>query len=445
MSSDVANRLAEVGAHSLRAGGVDLDGLWRAKQLSTRSVKDGLLSQCNYVFGIDLQDQVYDPVAAFSGWDTGWPDVRMRIDASTIRALPWEPGVATAVCCYVDWDDTPVPLCPRGMLSRIADEIRTAGLEPDVAMELEFFVFAGRPEPGHAPREVAASPLFAGNHGYHPFRGMELIDRWTRELEAYGIPVEGTLTEWGASQFEINLEHGDPLRVADDVLMTKHALKALAARDGMTVSFMARPSATGPGSSGHVHASFKDASGGRNLFFDAAQPDNASTQLLRFAAGLVRDLPETALVLLPSVNSYRRVGEYLSSPTRINVGAENRTTGLRLITHDEPGARIEVRIPGADVNPYLALATTLASGYAGIAETLPPATVLRSDGYADTTAPALPRSLEQAIAFFADSERARKTLGEAFVNHYLHTRRWELAKWREAVTDWEIDRYLEMI
>jgi glutamine synthetase len=443
-TTDLGARLDELGIRTLRAGGVDLDGLWRSKQLTAAKAGGGSLSQCNYVFGIDLQDQLYDPVSSYTGWETGWPDIRMRVDPDTVRPLPWEAGVATAICDYVDWDGAPVHLCPRGMLRRVVGETAAAGFTPDVAMELEFFVFEGRPEPRNSPVSVATSPVFAGNHGYHPHRGMDLMERWSRQLQEYGIPIEGALTEWGASQFEINIDHGDPLRVADDIVMTKHALKALAARDGLTVSFMARPSATGPGSSGHVHVSLWGMNDERNTFFDADRPDNASDDLLRFAAGLVRDLPETALVALPFVNSYRRVGDYLSSPTRINVGVENRTTGLRLITHDDCSARLELRVPGADVNPYLILASTLASGLAGIREALDPAPVLRGDGYADTASPPLPRSLEQAIAAFAASKRARLVFGDEFVAHYLHTRRWELAKWQEAVTDWEIDRYLEM-
>jgi glutamine synthetase len=441
---DLGARLSELGVRTLRAGGVDIDGLWRSKQLSAAAAAGGTLSQCNYVFGIDLQDQVYEPVAAYSGWDTGWPDVRMLVDPATVRELPWEPGVATALCSYVDWDGRPVSLCPRGFLRRVTEDVVAAGYTPDVAMELEFFVFDARLDPRHSPASVATSPLFAGNHGYHPHRGMDLMERWSQQLMAYGIPVEGTLTEWGASQFEINIDHGDPMTVADNVVMAKHALKALAAREGLTVSFMARPSAAGPGSSGHVHVSLKDQAD-RNVFFDPAEPDNASSDLLRFTAGLVRDLPETALVALPFVNSYRRVGDYLSSPTRVNVGVENRTTGLRLITHSSAGARLEVRVPGADVNPYLVLGMSLASGLAGLREQLEPATVLHGNGYADENATSLPRSLEEAIAVFDASKRARLLFGDEFVAHYLHTRRWELAKWREAVTDWEIDRYLEMV
>lgn len=440
-TGNLTQALAELGAKTLRLGGVDMDGLWRGKQVNvSRLGPDSTFSLCNYIFGIDLQDQVYDPVTKFTGWTTGWPDIHMAVDTDTLRPVPWEDKVASAICSYVDDAGEPLALCPRSILQRIVDSVRAKGLEPDVAMELEFFVFQGRP----GPSGNSLTPVQLGNHGYQPFRGTELIDRWSRMLEDYGIPVEGSLTEWGEGQFEINLAHGSPLKVADDTLMTKNALKALASREGMTVSFMARTSATGPGSSGHVHASLRDESG-RNLFYDPEKEKNVSEAMLRFAAGLVRDLPDTALLALPFVNSYRRVGEYLSSPTRVNVGWENRTTGLRLITHNEPGSRIELRVPGADVNPYLVLASTLASGLAGITESLEPAEILYGDGYADTSSPALPRSLEEAVTRFEESKRPLTLFGETFVEHYLHTRRWELEKWREAVTDWEIQRYLEMV
>lgn len=437
--------LAAVGARTLRVGGIDIDGLWRGKQLNVDYLpREGAVSLSNYVFGIDIEDQLYDPTSEYTGWTTGWPDIHLAVDVSTVRAVPWEPGVATAVASFVDDDGASLALCPRGILQRMTEEVRAAGYEPDVAMELEFFVFEGRPIPGQDGKVGRPMPIQYGNHGYHPFRSTDLMERWTRELIDYGIPVEGTLTEWGESQFEINLAHGCPTEVADNTVMVKNALKAIAAREGKMVSFMARPNAEGPGSSGHVHASLRDIKG-RNVFYDSAGEHHASESMLRFAAGLVRDLPVTALIALPFINSYRRVGDYLSSPTRINLGYENRTTGLRLITHSPTGARLEVRVPGADVNPYLVLASTLASGLAGIVEPLPPATVLHGDGYADTTSPTLPRSLEEGIRRFEESPRPAELFGDAFVGHYLHSRRWELAKWREAVTDWEVNRYLEMV
>jgi glutamine synthetase len=441
----LTDALAAAGARTLRVGGVDIDGLWRGKQLNVDYLPaDGVVSLSNYVFGIDIEDQLYDPTSEYTGWTTGWPDVHLAIDESTVRAVPWEPGVATAISSFVDDDGVGIPLCPRAMLERITDSVRASGFEPDVAMELEFFVFEGRPTPGSDGKVPCPTPIQYGNHGYHPFRSTDLMERWTRELIDYGIPVEGTLTEWGESQFEINLAHGCPVEVADNTVMVKNALKAIAAREGKTVSFMARPNAQGPGSSGHVHASLRDLAD-RNVFHDPDAEHHASKPILQFAAGLIRDLPATALIALPFVNSYRRVGDYLSSPTRINLGYENRTTGLRLITHTAAGARLEVRVPGADVNPYLVLASTLASGLAGITESLPPAAILHGDGYADTESPSLPRSLEDGIRRFEESSRPVELFGETFVRHYLHTRRWELAKWREAVTDWEINRYLEMV
>jgi glutamine synthetase len=441
---DLTTFIADNGIQTLRAGGVDMDGLWRAKSVSADLASKGKpLSLSDYVFGIDIHDQLYEPNSAFTGWKTGWPDILMKLDPNTLRCVPWEEGVATAICDYVGWDGGPVDISPRHVLQRAESVVANAGLEPRVGVELEFFILDGRPTTTPAGDFVAPQPMLFGSHGYHPFRGSAHLERWTRTLRQFGLPVESSLTEWGPSQFEINLRYGSPVQVADNIVMFKHAIKELAAREGLTVTFIARMAADGPGSSGHCHLSLWD--GAKNVFYDEAAPHGAAEPLRRFAAGVIANYRDVAVLALPFVNSYRRVGEYLSSPTRLNLGFENRTTGLRAITHTEGSARVELRVPGADANPYLTLATLIQTGMKGLSDELPAAELLADDGYADESAPEVPRSLAEGIACLEGSDVARKLFGDDFVDHYLHSRRWELQQWRQAVTDWEVSRYLEMV
>jgi glutamine synthetase len=443
-ATDVATFIADNGIQTLRAGGVDIDGLWRAKSVAAELAATGKqLSLSDYVFGIDIHDQLYEPNGAFTGWKTGWPDILMRLDPSTLRRVPWEEGVATVICDYIGWDGSPVELSPRYLLQQAERVVADAGFEVRVGVELEFFILAGRPAVTSAGQFVAPQPMLFGSHGYHPFRGSAHLERWTRMLREFGLPIESSLTEWGPSQFEINLRYGSPVEVADNIVMFKHAIKELAAREGLTVTFIARMAADGPGSSGHCHVSLWN--GERNAFYDEAAAYGVSETLRRFAAGVIATYRDIAVMALPFVNSYRRVGEYLSSPTRLNLGFENRTTGLRAITHAEGPARLELRVPGADANPYLTLATVLQAGVRGLAEEMPPAELLFDDGYADESAPQVPRSLAEAIGCLEESAVARKLFGDAFVDHYLHSRRWELQQWRQTVTDWELSRYLEMV
>jgi glutamine synthetase len=430
----------------VRIGVPDLDGQWRCKHLPADAVVKGKTSSiCDFIFGIDIHDVIYDPNATYTSWETGWPDLMMTLDPSTLRVLPWAPGEATGICDLHEWDGAPVVLAPREILRRQVERVRALGYEPSTALELEFFVLKETPESLRAKRWSAPEVLLSGNHSYHNFRGAKLLHRWTDAMLEYGLPINGSLTEWGSGQFEINLAPGDPVSVADNVLRFKHAIKEVASGEGFLVSFMARLTSDGPGSSGHAHVSLWDPGTDDNLFWDASQPARLSETALKFAAGLVGSIREFALLNLPFVNSYRRVLDYLSSPTRACVGLENRTTAFRAVSHAPDTCRIENRVPGSDSNPYLVLAALLAGGAHGLEQNVAPAEIYAGDGYANSTAPLLPRSLAEGIELFERSDLARNSFGDRFVDHFVHTRRWELKKCREAVTDWERERYLETV
>jgi glutamine synthetase len=445
-AADLREFAEEHGIRTFRAGGVDIDGLWRAKHVPAESILESkLLSYSNFVFGIDIHDQLYTPNLAFTGWKTGWPDFRMIPDPSTARAIPWEPGIATLICDYASWEGEPIEFAPRQILRQVTERFRNLGFEPKVAVELEFFVLRETPDSLAEKDYSKLEFLTRGNHSYHPFRAANQLQGWMDLIREFGVPLDGANAEWGAGQYEINLHYGTPIDSADNTLMYKHIVKELAAREGLTVTFMARLAADQPGNSGHLHMSLWDRDGEQNLFWDQSKPHGISDLMRHYVGGLMTTMREFAVLYLPFINSYRRILEYLSSPTSVTWGIENRTTGLRAVPHTENGCRIEHRIPGADSNPYLTIAAGLAGGAYGVERELEPPDLLFDDGYAAEDAPQLPRTLEEAVELFEKSDLAREVFGDQFVSHYVGTRRWEIEQYRQAVTDWERQRYLEMV
>jgi glutamine synthetase len=252
--------------------------------------------------------------------------------------------------------------------------------------------------------------------------------------------VAGASTETGPSHLELNLAHRPALEAADAALMYKHALRELAAQEALTVTFMARPEATVPPSSSHVHVSLWEEE--RNTFWDGPA---GSWTLQAYVAGALASLRELALLALPTVNSYRRIAPYRGSPTGATWGFENRTAALRVVAHAAGGCRVEHRLAGADANPYLSVAAALAGGLHGIERALEPPEPFQGDTWALADVPQVPRTLEHAIELFDRSPLARELLGERFCEHYVATRRCELERFRSAVTDWERERYLERV
>ena len=429
----------------------DVDGVLRGKYLAKDkffSVADGGLGFCNVVLGWDSSDVCYDDVA-YTGWHTGYPDALVRLDLGTYRRVPWDGGVPFFLGDFVQADGaTPLPLCPRQLLKRVVRHGEELGLRSACGMEFEWFNFRETPQSLRDKGYLRPEPITPGMFGYSLLRvgqNRPFLNALMDELGAFGVPIEGLHTETGPGVFEAALLYSDAVEAGDRAALFKTSAKEIGARFGIMPSFMAKWNEKLPGCSGHIHQSLWNAAGD-NAFYDAADPHKMSATFRHYLAGQVLLLPEILPMFAPTVNSYKRLVEGAWAPTRSNWGVDNRTTAFRVIPSGAKSTRLETRVPGSDVNPYLALAAALASGLYGIEHELElPAGPVTGSGYADTSAERLPSNLHEATQRFAASKAAREIFGEAFVEHFAQTRFWEWRQYQTAVTSWEMERHFEII
>lgn len=438
--------------HTFKIGAVDLDGTWRGKRIAgdyfVESVHEQGTNICNILFGWDIQDEPL-PDLAYTGTHTGYPDINLKPDLSTLAAVPWEPGTASVICDVNERDGRPLDLSPRTVLKSMIGRAESMGYRPIAAYEFEFYLFRG------TPRELASrhwrdlEPLSEGHHTYSVYRdtGTEfLIGEVRRQLAEYGIMIEASNSEHGPGQFEVNIHYGDALAAADNAMLLKHAIKELAARHGYTASFIAKVKPEWAGSSGHLHQSLVHEDGSA-AFANPSDPGRLSEVGSSYLAGLVEHAADLTAISLPTVNSYKRIETADWAPTTATWGLDNRTVAIRSIPGAGPSARVENRIAGADANPYLVIASNLAAGLDGIEQGMTPPPAVEGNGYATPAgrATALPMTLAAATDRLEASIFARKFLGDRFVDHFCATRRWELKKFASTVTEWEVARYLEHI
>jgi glutamine synthetase len=436
------------GIRRVKVGGYDVDGILRGKYLALEKFWGALeepIGFCDVVFGWDAADALYDN-GRITGWHTGYPDTRARIDPSTYRVLPWEPDTAAFLMDFVEHDGSRHPACPRGVLQRVIGRANALGYQPVLAAEFEFFVFKETPQSLHAKGFRDLDPLSPGMFGYSWVRegqNAELCHAILDDLEKFDIPIEGLHTETGPGVYEAAIRYDDALRAADKAALFKTALKQVAARLGYSVTFMAKWNAGLPGSSGHLHQSlWKD---GKNVFYDPASDAKLSTIARHYLGGQVRLMPELTALVSPTVNSYKRYVPGLWAPLHASWGVENRTCALRAIPGSAKSTRVEHRQPAADINPYLAMAATLAAGLWGVEHAVAPPSATAGDASARTDLAPLPRTLRDATSLLAASTIAPALLGEGFVDHYVRTRDWECRQYERAVTEWELNRYFEAI
>jgi glutamine synthetase len=429
----------------------DIDGVLRGKYLEKAkflSAVEGGFGFCNVVFGWDSGDVCYDN-ATYTGWHTGYPDALVRPDPATQRSIPWDGGVPFFLGEFEDGRGGPLPVCPRQLLKRVLARAARLGAAPKCGVEYEWFNFRETPQTLAAKNYATPEPLTPGMFGYSILRSSlnrpyfaALMD----DLRAFGVPLEGLHTETGPGVYEAAIAFSDALEAADRATLFKTAVKEIAYRHGFVASFMAKWNVRLPGSGGHVHLSLWDPAGKRNLFHDAADPARMSPFFRSFLAGQLRCLPEILPFFAPNVNSYKRLVDGYWSPTKPTWGIDNRTCAFRVIPGSEKSTRVEVRIGGADINPYLAVAAAVAGGLHGVEKNLeladPP---IAGSAYQESSIPRLPRTLAEATDRLEKSELARDLFGDAFVDHFVRTRRWEWGQFADAVTDWEMRRYFEII
>lgn len=442
---DILQDLTTEGIRRIKLGVTDIDGILRGKYVSLEKFASSFdhLGFCDVIFGWDIGDVLYDN-AKYTGWHTGYPDAVACVDLSTYRLIPWEPGTAFFLMDLCAKDGAPLGIAPRQLLRNVLNRAESAGYHAKFAAEYEFWFFRETPQSLREKCFRGLTPLSPGMYGYSLLRAsqnsalvLDLID----QLNAFNIPLEGFHTETGPGVYEAAILVDDALVAADKAALFKTAVKEIGARHGVIPTFMAKWSADLPGSSGHLHQSLCSMHGGTNLFFE---PSGASPLMRHYIAGLVAYLPELMAMIAPTVNSYKRTVPGTWAPINSTWGDDNRTTAIRSIAGSPKSTRIELRLSAADINPYLAMAASLAAGLEGIERKLQPGAPV-TNGYAAKTAGALPSDLFSASAKLRESQIARKWFGDEFVEHYCGTRDWEWRQYQRAVTDWELARYFESI
>ncbi|HLJ82454.1 MAG TPA: glutamine synthetase family protein [Ktedonobacterales bacterium] len=436
---------------TVKIGGPDYDGVYRGKRLPADVFLDGMehgFAQGDVLFGWDIAEQLV-PGLRFTNWESGYADLRMLPDLATFRPVPWEEHVATVICDFVTESGEPIGVSPRHVLRRVLERAAEMGYRAELALELEFRIWREDQRSLREKRWRDLTPLSPTTSCYslHRPTGDEfIVGRLRRMMDAHGVPIEGYNREHGEGMYEMNLRHAPGMEAADRALLFRNGAKELCLLEGLTASFMAKPFAEEDGNSGHLHQSLWNAQG-QNVFFDADGEHGISAVFRAYIAGVLRTLPEFFALYAPNVNSYKRYVAGSWAPTVAAWGIETRTPSLRAITGSPAATRLENRVSGSDVNPYLGMAASLAGGLIGIAEGLVAPPPVRGNAYTlpEDVAPRLPRTLDDAIERFDRSALAREWFGDLFVDDFVTMRRWELQQYHAAVSEWERNRYFEMI
>ncbi len=438
----------EHGIRRVKVGGYDVDGILRGKYVALDKFWGAInepIGFCDVIFGWDAADVLYDN-ARVTGWHTGYPDTRARIDLSTFRVMPWEPDTAAFLLDFVNDDGSPHVACPRGLLKQVIARARALGYEPTLAAEFEFFVFRESPTSLHEKGFRGMQPLSPGMFGYSWVRASQNADLCHAildDMERFGIPIEGLHTETGPGVYEVAIKYDEALHAADKAALFKTAMKQVAARLGYAVTFMAKWNHDLPGSSGHIHQSLWQ--GGENAFYQASAADKLSGLARHYLGGQLALMPELTALYSPTINSYKRYVPGVWAPLNASWGVENRTCAIRAIPGSAKSTRLEYRQTAADINPYTAMATVLAAGLWGIEQKKAPPPPVDADASGRGDLAPLPRTLREATERLSKSEHARHLLGEGFVDHYVRTRDWECRQYERVVTEWELERYFEVI
>lgn len=399
---------------------------------------------CDYLLTVDME---MEPVEgyAFANWEKGYGDFHLVPDLSTLRLAGWTTGTAFVLCDVIDEaTHEPVPVAPRSILRTQLEALAGEGFTAAAASELEFYLFRDDYRTAHEKGYRDLEPAGWYVEDYHLLQASRVEDyvgAARRALRDSDIPVENSKGEAAVGQHELNVRYADALTMADRHVVMKQAMKELADSQGVSVTFMAKPDATQPGNSCHIHLSLW--ADDENAFA-ADDGSGRSDEFRWFLGGWMQHAADLMVCYAPTVNSYKRYQDQSWAPTGLAWSTDNRTAGFRIVGSG-PSLRIENRIPGADVNPYLAYAAAIASGLDGIRNRIEPPAEFSGDVYAADDVATVPTNLGEALGRFTASADARRLLGDAVVEHYAHHLGQELAAANAAVTDWEMRRYFERI
>ena len=425
----------------------DMQGRLIGKRVTGHFFLDHVVDEmhvCDYLLTVDME---MEPVPGFeaASWAQGYGDFAIRPDLSTLRRIPWLPGTALVLGDAVDHHGNELAHSPRSILKRQVERAKAHGFVAKMGSELEFYVFD---ETFEAAREKDYKRLKTAGwyiEDYHIFQTTKeepLIRAIRNGMDGAGVPVEFSKGEWGPGQEEINLRYAEALEMADRHVIYKNGVKEIAYLQGKAVTFMAKWREDLAGNSCHLHSSLWDADADTPLFYDETTHGGMSKLFRHYLAGQLALAREMTYFFAPYINSYKRFQAGSFAPTKAVWSFDNRTAGFRVIGTG-PSLRVECRIPGADANPYLAFAATLAAGLHGIEQELELEPMLDGNAYDDDTVPDVPKTLREALAALDASPVLRAALGDDVVEHYLHAGCWEQAEYDRRVTDWELIRFFE--
>ncbi len=445
----VENREAEY----VKVGVFDIDGVLRGKYMSREKFLSSLekgFGFCDVIAGWDSYDQLYDNVT-ITGWHTGYPDAAVRLLPDSCREIAWEDGTLFFLGEFAGAHEA---VCPRATLRRVLQKADDMGYAVNAGFEFEFFLFEETPHSVREKNYRDMKPIQPGFFGYSVIRNTVESDLYRDILEGcdeMDMRLEGLHEETGPGVLEAAIAVDGGLAAADKASLFKTFIKIMAQKRGLMATFMAKWSPDWPGQSGHIHISLtkkgKGKDKGKSAFFDAKDDAGMSKAMRQFVAGQQALMPEFLSMIAPTVNSYTRLIPGFWAPTDATWGVDNRTCALRVVPGSEKSQRVEYRVAAADCNPYLALAAAVASGLHGIENGLELGAPVDGNAY-DKTFPKkmqLPTTLWDAAQRLKASKPARGLFGDAFVDHYAASREWEEREFRKHITDWEMERYFEII
>ena len=401
---------------------------------------------CSYLLADDID---MEPVAGYeaASWDKGYGDFVIKPDLSTLRLAPWLEKTALVLCDVLDHQDhTDLAHSPRAMLKKQLARLKERGYRAYFASELEFYLFDETYKSARAKywKHMDTSSPYIQDYMIHLTSKEEAVLRAMRNhLAKAGIPIENSKGEAGSGQQELNVRYAEGLDMADRHVIMKNAMKEIAEAQGKCITFMAKYDYCKAGSSSHVHNSLWSLDGSKSLFYDPDASYTMSPLMRSWVAGQLKYAADYTYFLAPYVNSYKRFQAGTFAPTKISWSQDNRTAGFRLCGEGTKGIRIECRIGGADLNPYLAFAALIAAGLRGIDEKLELEEPFVGDAYAAVKLKEIPYTLRDAIVTLKNSEFLKEALGEKVLNHYVHTADWEQVEYDRRVTDWELHRGFE--
>ncbi|MET8158039.1 glutamine synthetase family protein [Sphaerisporangium sp. NPDC005289] len=422
----------------------DMQGRLQGKRLSARYFLEEVLHHaaegCNYLLAVDIDMNTVDGYS-MSSWERGYGDFVMRPDVSTLRRVPWQEGTAMLMADLVWEDGSDVTASPRQILRGQTARLAERGWAAYVGTELEFVVYNDGYETAWSKAYRDLTPANQYNVDYSLLGGARvepLLRRVRLGMEGAGMYVESAKGECNLGQHEIAFRYAEALTTCDNHVIYKNGAKEIAAQEGMSVTFMAKPNQR-EGNSCHIHISLRGEDGEPVMAGDG--PHGLSRLGEHFIAGQLAAMRELTLLYAPNINSYKRYVPGSFAPTAVKWGVDNRTCSLRLVGHG-PSLRVENRVPGGDVNPYLAVSGLIAAGLYGIEHELPLEEACTGNAYT-AGAETVPSTLRDALALWEGSKIAKDALGEQVVEHYANNARVELAAFDAAVTDWELFRGFE--